>query len=381
MRFACLIGNGLSLSFNEELSVPKLTEWLLGAFRQEGGTLEALARFAQSAGTPAETFEQLLGPLDRTARSLPHLEGLLQVATEFDRPDLRTALSELATFASRLHDLGLGVVLQRISDMGAAVETPEFERTVLPVCASLKALPGGSVAVATLNYDALLPAAFIRLDDVDPWSGTAREMSDLGDGRSPSHCEPVDDERIDTYELRARSDLLPRKIMLLNLHGSLSWLHETRTGRMHKAAALGKLRDIGYWDYLKRGNAQCRPLVVLTDQKADVVSDPPFSVAYDGFQEALVAADHWLIAGYGLGDRPVNVALLQAVESLRRIAARKGVDPRLPQVLVIDKDCIVDEKRQEVCQLLRLPFENVMIEPAGLPDAISQDTWVAWSTL
>ena len=377
MRFACLLGNGLSIAFNAELSVQNLTSWLGESFRAQ----EALARFAREAGTPADNFERLLGPLDRVARSLPHLEKLREVAGEAHTPELVAALQVVADFASRVHDAGLGTVLGRVAEQGAAVESPEFALTIQQVCDALKQLNGRPVTVATLNYDALIPAAFIRLEGGDPWGGQApADMADLGDGREHSSCIPIPDESLQTLELRAFADFpLGRKILLLNLHGSLSWLHDPSTGRMHKVKSLGALRDMDYWSKLRDGTALCRPLVVLTDQKDEVISQAPFNVAYDAFQQRLIKAQRWLIGGYGLGDTPVNTVLHDAMSAKRRLAQAAGTSPTLPRVLVVDKDCQVDERRRRIAELLDLPMANIDVEPAGFPDAVTGTAWAAWA--
>lgn len=65
-HFAFLVGNGLSVAYNDALSVAALREELLATFSGLSGGLaeEALAAFADRlTGEGAASFENLLGPV------------------------------------------------------------------------------------------------------------------------------------------------------------------------------------------------------------------------------------------------------------------------------------------------------------------------------
>lgn len=159
---------------------------------------------------------------------------------------------------------------------------------------------------------------------------------------------------------------------LIQLHGSLAWLREPRLG-MYKFD-LEALRSLGYWEALRNGQTDWLPVVVLTDQKERQIQRTPFSLAYDIFQRRLVAADHWLIAGYGLKDAPVN--------ELFRTAAmtRKAIGLRAPKILVVDYGVEVDEKRKEASISLGLPENVIKVSVAGAPGALKTQEWNDWAT-
>src|SRR3712207_2049544 len=91
IRTSALLGNGLSISYNEALTCGSLTDGLTDIFRDARGadavtaSLQALAGRLQPGGTEAENFEQLLGPIDTIASALNSLSEVVNASVDVVR--------------------------------------------------------------------------------------------------------------------------------------------------------------------------------------------------------------------------------------------------------------------------------------------------------
>ena len=83
------------------------------------------------------------------------------------------------------------------------------------------------------------------------------------------------------------------------------------------------------------------PQIVLTDQKAKMIVDRPFSIAYKIFEDRLRSSDFWFIGGYAFGDEPVNAAL-------RRAYQEAHVRGRQPRILIADPDPSTCNKASQI---------------------------------
>jgi hypothetical protein len=89
-----LVGNGLSIAYNRELTVPSLTLKLLRRFENADDELRAIAAEARRSDTPG--FEELLGPFDAVSamiRNLPGLRGGTGWVPRFDALGVCTAIT------------------------------------------------------------------------------------------------------------------------------------------------------------------------------------------------------------------------------------------------------------------------------------------------
>jgi len=175
------------------------------------------------------------------------------------------------------------------------------------------------------------------------------------------------------HPLRYEDDLPERDIQLLNLHGSLSWLADKETRAAWKFE-LSDLRSMDYWSALKRGSATLFPMVVLTNRKAEMTLQWPFSLAYDVFERRMATSDHWLVAGYRFGDEPVNSALKRAA------SLRSSMEREPPEVLVVTTTTADSGMRGKVAQALGIPLAQVQVETSGLPTAVGTDVWQTWAS-
>lgn len=333
----CLIGNGLSIAYNEELSMEKLTLKLLDEFSELSGSAAArsLKMFASelSGSSKEPNFEDLLGPLDSASRAIPYLSGMGTLFRGSERP-FRQCIGKVSQHAKEAHRLGLGVVLDRIATCGQG-QSGLLEKTILRVLTKLVRAPrldGCVLTIATLNYDGLLQAGLMRLKEEEDLY-----FSDLGDGRpeAQEHVQVSASVSLEASRIRALDDL-PYGVQLIHLHGSLGWLSCPGKDSIWKFP-IPDLRRMSYWTEFKNGKASMTPQVVLTDQKTSVITERPFSLAYSIFQDRLQSSDFWFIGGYGFGDQPVNTVLEQAYRS------RLHQD-NLPRILMIDPTTRIREK-------------------------------------
>jgi hypothetical protein len=365
-RTACLIGNGLSIAYNDALSIPHLSEQLEQEF---GESHELLGKIAEKLRGSAPTgFESLLGPFSSAAEavhSLPELEGLLG----FDNAAAE-AFSTTADCLTQIYRLGVGSALQMISVLargrGGDVHYDVIER----LCRALWDLgPRRDLMVATLNYDGLLHSGLIEAD-TDEWLQRRGELADLADGRVNHEHELVPGTRLVGWPLRVFDDMPPDRCALVQLHGSLGWLREPGARTEVWRFELESLREIDYWNRWRSGEIQWEPAVLLTDQKAPMVGHRPYSLAYETFTRRLADADRWLIAGYGFGDEPVNRAFREA----HRL--RSGARP--PAKLLVIGLGPEESLRQRVVDELHVEPAHVSSE--GLPAAIDGEAWRAWGS-
>lgn len=361
----CLIGNGASIAYNPELSVPALTKGIVEAFRNRGGTNagNALANFAaQATGTDTkEDFERLLGPLDHITNALPMLNALTP-ALAASPPNVQDSFDRVTEVLHDLHRLGLASVLDLVARRAQGQGQDTLDATVGALCNRLMGLPwNGLLTMATISYDGLLHAAMLE-----------QHMADLAAGFNEAERVIVQNgDPIPSWPLRTSADFpLGPRIHVVQLHGSLGWLRDAE-GSVRKFR-IEDLRQQNYWAHLGEGSATATPVVVLTDRKEQQVGTPPFELAYRVLQERLIASDKWLVAGYGFNDTPVNNALRRSIK-LRHDMAQGD-----PDILVLGRGN-EGPIRQAVSGVLTVPRERLFVDGAGVPASVGGGPWSQWA--
>jgi hypothetical protein len=310
-RVAALIGNGLSISYNLNLRMPILTKLILERVDQEAGSAAKNALLALANDPDAAVnFEKLFGPLDEMGELVrrmfdladitaqpkedrDHLEKAAEVFTGVRRVGVSHALAQIDTFAEAHHDQ-MDAVNTFLDALVAETET---------------------LTIANLNYDSLVLSSLIERHAPDlcdmklGYNAETFEFAGPGKGYYTAHrLRDMDNLRPGGW-----ADQRGRRIRLLHLHGSLTWLRHPTTGAVY-AFHMEDIRASRYWEAWRGGDTDWEPVVVLTNQalKSTTVTERPFAGAYEVFLERLLEADRWLIAGYSFQDECVNAMLAEA---------------------------------------------------------------------
>jgi hypothetical protein len=312
-QLALLVGNGLSITANPELSIPSLTRDISERFAKIDPKREApdrvlarLAKRARETGDPYKDFEAMIGPLDQQRESLDDLKQLSELVGETSRP-VRQAITTIDTFVKSLRRLGVGHALDIIASKSVA-HALHLYKVEKFINSAVSVADGSAVAIGNLNYDALVMAALCRTFPDDfcdmAWGYKNGDFDLHGDGGE--YCGAL---------LRTEANQFPlgKTVRLVHLHGSLAWLRDPKTGLVYRFS-IEDLRNSDHWAAWRDGSTEWEPQVVLTNQSAKngVVQNEPFKLAYDVFYERLLNADRWLIAGYSFRDECVNDLLVDA---------------------------------------------------------------------
>lgn len=362
-NLCALVGNGLSMTYSHNLSIPALTTELVEAFRGLGGEEAANALRAlpsKLTGTDREDFEALLSPFEFGAESMAYLSALAPLAVD-SQGGVDVAFARVRSFLRRTHQLGLGLALEAIDRHAHVRHDARFRGTVVRFAEAVTPQQFLPVRIFTPNYDNLLHSAFLGMD---------RTVSDLADGRESKSFHFVGSKMRGLRIRLAASELMASDVTITNLHGSLNWLTHPKTGDVWKFS-IDDLRYLGenaegYWELLARGDVKTLPSVVLTDRKEDVVKQWPFSLAYEVMEASFARCPRWLIAGFSFGDHAINAALRRAVRAL-------GSRP-LCLVLGHGSD-------QEVLEQARGALGHgprYIVDGTGLPGSLNGGPWQEW---
>lgn len=377
-NLAALVGNGLSIAFNRDLAIPNLTSEISARFKTVDPKREApdrvlarLAARARETGDPHKDFEALIGPLDQQSENLKDLRDLAELVGRESKPVAR-AIRTVDDFVKVLQRLGKGDALDIIQE-GSYAGGNEPVHIIENFIRAVTETATGKVAIGNLNYDSLALAGLCRVEPTGgfcdmAWGYRTHEFDLMRDGFP-----------IIGAELRTDSSTFPhgRRVRLLHLHGSLTWLRKPDTSDVYRFQ-IDDLRTLDYWGGWRDGKTEWSPEVVLTNQsaKSQVVAKPPFDLAYDVFYESLVTADRWLIAGYSFRDECVN-------DLLARAWRNRG--EYVPEVLVVtygkelQRDDVLDAIGWNPESGTDVDNDNWLhICRHGVQDAPACKTWQKW---
>jgi SIR2-like domain len=367
MSVVALVGNGLSIAYNPELSVPSLTLELLRRFQDADNELRAIAAEVAAGHSPG--FEALLGPFDAVSAMIRNLPGLRSGEGWAPRFDSLGAALEAAR---EIHSHGTGLALDLIA------ERSQIDGDFQPIdgfCSAIAELDDpANLTIATLNYDGLLTAGFLQEGVHPDWTvHRVLATSDMGDGRTEEEISPdfAVGHFLRTWHLRRVPDFMEERARLLNLHGSLGWLRNTNDPDEVRRFRIPDLREWGFWAKHSRGETVWEPVVVLTSRKTELTEEWPFVLCYSVMRQALAHADRWLVAGYSFADDPVNRAFKSAV----RTRQRRGQSSR---VLIVGRD-----RTQLIRVLTRvrlgIPDDWIQVAGDGFPEGLDSDEWLHWA--
>lgn len=309
---AVLVGNGLSIAFNNQLNLRLITEEMISRMENasEGGTqvvhaMNEIARRALADGEVTDgDFEKLVGAFDSQVLTLDELAKLAALVDQ-DNVELSDSIQKVAAFSQQVRDMGTSYILQVIMERSRADWTlhEAMHKLVQAVVDEFD----GQVHFGNLNYDTLLLSSLLAID---------APMTDLGLGYNPVPIRTVEEDSGEDgpsyvgYPLRKQANFPTGsryRVRLLHLHGSLTyWGHAEKD--IHIKIPIDAIRRHHLWEDMREGNPEWRPDVVLANQrdKARHVERHPFKLAYEAFQSGLTESEHWLVIGYSFRDKCVN---------------------------------------------------------------------------
>lgn len=373
---AVLVGNGLSIAFNPKLTIPSITEEIVTRLDEAGEADDQASVLMQEVAQRVRienadrNFEELVAPFDEIVDVTRMMDRLAGIAGD-KKLTVQKSLRDSSQFASEVRRHAVSHILEVIAARSRARQhliggVDKF------ISAVVDSANGGQVTFGNLNYDSLAMAALCNLYE--------HRMCDLTDGRhGPRDIEVVPDWPMPGRPLRNTGNMpMNRKITLLHLHGSLTWLHNPKSNTYYRFR-IEDLRDSEYWTAWREDKTEWEPVVVLTNQnsKNALVKEYPFLLAYKTFEQRLMAADRWLIAGLSLGDDCLN-------EVLRRVWARRET---LPSVLVVTKGAWPTEKHildsigyDPVWGGDPDPSKWLQVHRDGIETAPGSWEWLAWQS-
>lgn len=303
---AVLVGNGLSIAFNPELSLQRITEEVLSRIQAAEGddvvsAMQAIAEQALPCGvTSANDFELLVGAFGAEARTLGILSTLAELTRATDQ-DLLQSIKSVVSFAEQVRDNGVSYVLEVIAERSHCYldQAEDLHRLIGAITGSF----AGQVTFGNLNYDTLLLAALLTVCKAD--------IADLGHGYQRVAVQ-VDGKCLKVPALRTKMSDFPqgKRVQLLHLHGSLTYW-ASRDTKVHAKLPKELVEKSGQWKAVRERTTDVRPVVVLASQrdKAEHVGRFPFTLAYEMFSHGLARSNHWIVIGYSFRDDPVNARL------------------------------------------------------------------------
>ncbi|WP_344716755.1 hypothetical protein [Gordonia defluvii] len=166
-RLAALVGNGLSIAFNEDLELGSITRAVVDAIREEDGNdvviaMRELAERALPDGVSGdEDFEILVDSFGAESKTLEMLSRLAELKDPGDKA-LLAAIVQTSEFALRVRDVGISHVLEVIHSRSHAShdEADHLFSLVEGVTSAFD-----EVTFGNLNYDTLLLAALMHVCD------------------------------------------------------------------------------------------------------------------------------------------------------------------------------------------------------------------------
>ena len=362
----------MSTAYNPELSVPAISAELFRRLTNGSQVDDSAADYLQSAvefltgeTVSKQSFEKLLGPLNRIPDVLEALAGFSQLDTLTSLPiAINTALKDACDFIRAVHRLGVGHALQIVDERARDVPN-QHQHIGIKLVKDLIAKTGNSYACltfGTLNYDNLLIGAVLEV------AGT-NNVADFASGYNESPPIKLVNgmQSVIGRPLREFNDLPFGRIAVYQLHGSATWWRRDEGGPIFKFE-VADLRDLKVFDVWRNGSLRWSPVVVMTDLKTQVVGRYPFGLSYAGFEERLKDADAWVIVGYGFEDEPVN-AMLKRVGSKSKCIFVIDYKPKVQDA---------DAFKKLACDVLSSGVISWTFE--GIPAVFNQPEWNNFAT-
>ena len=247
------------------MTIPSITEAIVTRLDEAGEATDQASVLMQAVAQRVRidnadrNFEALVAPFDEIVDVTKMMDRLAVIAGD-RRLAVQRSLRESSQFALDVRRHAVSHILEVIAARSKAKHhliggVHQF------ISAVVDSSSGGEVTFGNLNYDSLAMAALCNLYE--------DRMCDLTDGRyGVKYVEVVPDWPMAGRPLRTTGNMpMSRKISLLHLHGSLTWLHNRSTNQYYRFG-VEDLRDSDYWAAWRAGESDWEPVVVLTNQNS-----------------------------------------------------------------------------------------------------------------
>ena len=308
---AMLVGNGLSIAFNESLRLEAITAEVINRLTALGHrgdeVVNTMGNIARRVGartnTPARNFEDLVGVFESEQLNLDYLGDLAKLVSPEDT-QLATSFDKVLSFTERVQRVGLSHVLEVINNRtyGSHYEADDLHKFIDEVAICFT----GRVTISNLNYDTLLLSALI--------ARVQQDFADLGHGSNFDEITISPGRNIRGNALRRLDDIPDKfRVRLIHLHGSLTYWMDRASGVMVKLTK-AQIDEHKLFKILETDSSAAKPLVVLSsvETKHEKIQQEPFKLAYELFEKSIESSRKWLIVGYSFRDPSVNTRLKDA---------------------------------------------------------------------
>lgn len=361
-----LVGNGLTIALNSDLTLKRITEEAFSAIQDDSGddvakVMQALAERVNSGGEGGadSDFEALVGAFGFEARNLGMLGEIADSLDGVSDKSLAAAIEKTRKFSNEVQMRGISHVLEYIDDH-AKLQNSELEEIRKIVGNLVNSFPKGNITFANLNYDSILMQGLAPNYD---------ELADMADGSQSQEIDLFGTGPLTAYSMRVGANFpKERRIRLVHLHGSLTfWECEDGAGVVKV-----KKKDVSEaqpWGALRTGASNVRPCVVLAkpEDKPEIIKESPYYLAYEVFEDALGSADGCVVIGYSFRDDSVNRRIHSAIleRSIRSLLV-VGTSSITREVVLSNLGLIEDELDEDF---------RIFVDQDGAVDFTSHDQW------
>ena len=307
-----LVGNGMTIALNSDLTLKKITEGAFSAIQSDSGddvarVMQALAErvnFGGGGGADSD-FEELVGAFGFEARNLGLLGEIADNLDGVSDKSLAAAIAQTRKFSNEVQLRGISHVLEYI-DNHAKLEDNALGELRKILQELVDSFPTGNITFANLNYDTIL------MQGLFPYN---KELADMADGSQPQEIDLFGTGPLPAHSMRVGVNFpRERRLRLVHLHGSLTfWECDKEAGPVKVRRS--DVSQAQPWGALRAGATNVRPCVVLAkpEDKPEIIKEPPYDLAYEVFEDAMGSSDGCVVIGYSFRDDSVNRRIRSAI--------------------------------------------------------------------
>lgn len=216
-----LVGNGMTIALNRDLTLKKITEEAFSAIQSDSGddvakVMKALADRVNfgGEGTADSDFEKLVGAFGFEARNLGLLGEIADNLDGVSDKSLAAAIEQTRKFSNEVQLRGISHVLEYI-DNHANLKRSDLKELRKIIGDLVNSFPKSNITFANLNYDSILMQGLIPYRD---------DLADMADGSRSQEIDLFGTGSLTAYSMRVGVNFpRERRLRLVHLHGALTF--------------------------------------------------------------------------------------------------------------------------------------------------------------